>query len=150
MQYRLRTLLIVVTAAAVLAAIAGFVLKGSRPVPIVDSPNGKQTIERLSTSKSVRVDVIWPPERFELNPDKKRELVVWLRKAVRDDHPAKYEMSGTIKLDPPTYPDDWALLEIGDVEMGLRVDGSNYWRGLDRAQFEALIRREAASTDNRP
>jgi hypothetical protein len=57
-------------------------------------------------------------------------------------------MSGLVKLDPPTSP-DWWLFEISDLEMGLR-DGRSYWRGLDSKEFQSIIRREAASTDNRP
>jgi hypothetical protein len=150
MRYHLRTLVIVVTAAAVIAAIAGALLKASRPVPIVASAKGKQAIDLLSAAKSVRIEVHWPPSRYdvELSPSAKRRLITWLSKGVSDDRPLKYEMSGTIKLDPPTDP-DWGILELNGLELGLRVDGSSYWRGLSRKEFERLVIREA-DADNTP
>src|SRR4029079_9448619 len=146
MRYRLRTLLIVVTAAAVIAGIVGALVKASRPVPITAAASGKQAIERLSKAKSARIDVHWPPSRYDvsLSPEGKRQLAAWLSEGVRDDHPKKYEMSGTIKLDPPTDP-AWGIMELNSIELGLRVDGKNYWRGLSRKEFEQLVIREAAS-----
>jgi hypothetical protein len=150
MRFRLRTLLIVVTAAAIIAAIGGALVKARRPVPIIASTSGKQAIERLSNAKSARIDVHWPPSRYDasLSPDGKRLLVAWLSEGVRDDHPKTYVMSGTIKLEPPTDP-TWAIMELNSIELGLRVDGKNYWRGLSRRKFEELVIREAASADNR-
>jgi hypothetical protein len=144
MRYRLRTLLIAVTAAAAIAAIAGALLKASRPVPMVASADGKQAIALLSAAKSARIDVHWPPFRYdiELSPSAKRQLVAWLSKAVRDPRPLNYVMSGSIKLEPPTES-DWGILELNGLELGLRVDGSSYWRGLSRKEFEELLVREA-------
>jgi hypothetical protein len=149
MRFRLRTLLIVVTAAAVIAAIAGTLLKARRPVPIVASVSGKQAIERLSNAKSARIEVYWPPSQYDVDlpPESKRQLVAWLSEGVRDDHPINYVMSGTIKLEPPTDP-AWCIMELNSIELGLRVDGKSYWRGLSRRKFEGLVLRGAASTDN--
>lgn len=140
MRYRLRTLLIVVTVAAVMAAIAGALLKASRPVSIVASVSGRQVIDRLSEAKSARIEVYWPPYRYDINlsPDAKSQLVAWLSEGARDDHPAKYVKSGTIKLDPPTDP-AWGIMELNSVELGLRVNGQSYWRGLSRSKFEELV-----------
>jgi len=145
MRYRLRTLLIAVTATAVVAAIAGALVKATRPVPIVASANGKQAIALLSAAKSVRIEVHWPPSRYdvELSPSAKRQLVAWLSEGIRDERPARYEMSGTIKLDPPTDP-DWGILELNGLELGIRVDGKSYWRGLNREEFEQLVISEAS------
>jgi hypothetical protein len=52
-------------------------------------------------------------------------------------------MSGTIKLDPPTDP-DWGILELNGLELGIRVDGKSYWRGLNREEFEQLVISEAS------
>ena len=133
MRYRLRTLLIAVSVAAVIAAIAGAVVRASRPVPILASASGRQAIDRLSAAKSVRIDLHWPPSRYDtsLSPDGKRQLVAWLSEGVRDANPAKYVMSGTIQLEPPTDP-TWAIMELNSIELGLRVDGKNYWRGVGR------------------
>jgi hypothetical protein len=149
MRYRLRTLLIVLAVAAVIAAIAGTLLKASRPIPILTSASGRQTIDRLSAAKSARIEVDWPPSRYDIDlpPGAKRQLVAWLREAIQDDHPKNYVMSGTIKLDPPTDP-DWGIMELNSIELGLRVDGKSYWRGLSRKKFEELVIHAAESTDN--
>lgn len=148
MRYRLRTLLIVLSVAAVIAALVWALVRASSPVPIIASARGKQAIERLSKARSVRIDVHWPPSQYNasLSPDGQRQLVAWLSEGVRDNHPAKYVMSGTIELEPPTDP-PWGILELSSIELGLRVDGRNYWRGLSRQKFEDLVIREAASAE---
>src|SRR5262245_8788810 len=129
MRYRLRTLMIVLVGAVVVAALIAVDLNAKRPLRIVDSSSGQQAIERLSAARSVRVNFAWPPNRFdvELSQAAKAEFESWLKKAVHDEYPFKLARSGKIILDPPTSP-SWDLLEINDFEMGLCVDDVNYWR----------------------
>jgi hypothetical protein len=103
------------------------------------SAAGKHLIQELRAADRVTIKAHIEGREYDckLTPDAKRRLIAWLQQAIRDNSPLKYSVSATIEL---PRSGDCLVLEISGAELGLRIDIDNYWRGLNRAEFERIIR----------
>jgi hypothetical protein len=148
MRYRLRSLFIFVTVAALLAAIAGYVLDVYRPVAIWRSAEGKRAIGQLSAAKRVAVEMYSEGTKLEceLSLDSRKALLAWLKRAIRDTRPAKRIALGNIRFESANDT-SWTVLEMNRDELSVQTrDGT--WRGLNRAEFEEFVRKSIAKDDS--
>jgi hypothetical protein len=104
------------------------------------SKKGKEVIQQLQSADKVTLSAHIDGKDYDctLAPEAKKRLISWLGSAVWDKRPLKYEVTSSIAFS--NSKDDWLVLQINDKEAGLRIDGNNYWRGLDRDEFAQIVR----------
>jgi len=140
MRFRLRTLLLVVTVVAVIAAISGSILNAYRPIVMWRSRDGVLAINQFTAAQLVSVEVYVDGTKIncDLSPDSRQALLAWLIKGVRDIHPAKRTVLGEIGLKSPKA-ENWIVLEMNRDELSVQTSHGT-WRSLDRAEFLRIAR----------
>jgi len=138
-RYRLRTLLIVATAVAVVAAVIGSILASFRPVSIRKSWAGSRAIRQVVDSEQIEIELSIDGTNHGgnlLSPGK-AQFLLWLKTAVKDVRPMKRTVLGRIRFGGQSST-DWFVLQINPIEVSVQTPNGT-WRNLDRKTLETIV-----------
>lgn len=111
--------------------------------------NVAKSVKEIKASPSVKLDTYVDQKKWagELNEDEVKRLIAIIEAGKPDTNPAKYEGTGTISYQLPNgTTKELSLYSIGPFEGCLRIDAANYWRGLNQAELDQLVKDIASRT----